>query len=162
MTKRRWTDEQLIQAIPKSITIADVLRELGMDPRGRNYRSIKRRVAALNLDISHFLGQAHKKGKPSKHVGTRPIKSLLVVGSDIMSSGLKERLLNEKLLEYKCKECGINDWNNRPLSLQLDHINGISDDNRLENLRLLCPNCHSQTPTFGGRNLKRNSGNGRS
>lgn len=155
MTKRRWTDEQLIQAIPKSITIADVLRELGMDPRGRNYRTIKRRVAALGLDTSHFLGQAHKKGKPSNHSGTRPIKSLLVIGSDIMSSGLKERLLNEKLLEYKCKECGINDWHDKPLSLQLDHINGNSDDNRLENLRLLCPNCHSQTPTFGGRKLKK-------
>jgi Zn finger protein HypA/HybF involved in hydrogenase expression len=71
-------------------------------------------------------------------------------------SHLKRRLIREHRLEAKCNECGIADWNNKPLSLQLDHINGQAKDNRLENLRLLCPNCHSQTETFAGRNCRRN------
>ena len=67
---------------------------------------------------------------------------------------LKERLVKEGILEYKCAECGISKWNNKPLSLHLDHINGINNDHRIENLRFLCPNCHSQTDTYAGKNRK--------
>jgi Zn finger protein HypA/HybF involved in hydrogenase expression len=65
-------------------------------------------------------------------------------------------ILRDKLIEYKCKECGIDEWRGKPLNLELDHINGINNDNRLENLRFLCLNCHSQTETYRGRN--RNTG----
>ena len=65
---------------------------------------------------------------------------------------MKARLIKEGYIEYKCAICGIKDWLGQPLSLQLDHINGINDDHRLENLRLLCPNCHSQTDTYAGKN----------
>ena len=68
---------------------------------------------------------------------------------------LKERLVKEKYLEYKCAECGITEWNGKPLSLHLDHINGINNDHRIENLRFLCPNCHSQTNTYAGKNKKK-------
>ena len=69
---------------------------------------------------------------------------------------LKERLIKEGILTKICSECGITDeWNNKPITLQLDHINGVRDDHRLENLRLLCPNCHSQTDTYCGRNKPR-------
>jgi 5-methylcytosine-specific restriction endonuclease McrA len=68
---------------------------------------------------------------------------------------LKSRLLKEKLIEYKCVKCGnTGEWQGEPLSLQLDHINGNNKDHRLENLRLLCPNCHSQTKTYSGKNSK--------
>jgi 5-methylcytosine-specific restriction endonuclease McrA len=60
--------------------------------------------------------------------------------------------VKENRLEYKCANCGIKEWNNLPLSLQLDHINGVNNDHRLENLRFLCPNCHSQTDTYSGKN----------
>jgi 5-methylcytosine-specific restriction endonuclease McrA len=67
---------------------------------------------------------------------------------------LKARLVKAGLLENSCHSCGLEDWQGRPLSMHLDHINGVPDDNRLENLRMLCPNCHSQTPTYGGRNAR--------
>ena len=84
-----------------------------------------------------------------------PISELLVIGRKTSNDYLKKRLLREGLIENKCSECGINTvWNNKNLNLQLDHVNGINNDNRIENLRLLCPNCHSQTVTFGSRNKK--------
>lgn len=67
----------------------------------------------------------------------------------------RRRLFEEGLLRYECYECGISDWFGERLPLHLDHINGMRNDHRLENLRMLCPNCHSQTKTFGGRNIKR-------
>ena len=72
-------------------------------------------------------------------------------------SHLKMRLVKAGLLNNRCELCGISDWLGKPLNIHIDHINGIKNDNRLENLRMLCPNCHSQTPTFSGRNVKRRS-----
>ena len=67
----------------------------------------------------------------------------------------KRKLVRDGILDYRCIECGISEWRGRPLAIQIDHINGIRDDWRIDNLRMLCPNCHSQTPTFAGRNVKR-------
>jgi 5-methylcytosine-specific restriction endonuclease McrA len=65
---------------------------------------------------------------------------------------LKNRLIKEKILENICSECGLNEWNNKPINLELDHINGVRTNHKLENLRLLCPNCHSQTDTYRSKN----------
>lgn len=108
----------------------------------------------MNLDITHF----NKYSKASLAKRNRPLEEILVENSNYTNnSSLKKRLLEEGLLKYECYECHISEWNGKPLSLQLDHINGNNSDNRLENLRFLCPNCHSQTETFSGRNASHKS-----
>lgn len=82
-----------------------------------------------------------------------PLKSLLIKNGNYTRSRLRKRLIEEGLLENKCNCCGIGpEWNGQKLTLQLDHINGVSNDNRLKNLRILCPNCHSQTDNYGEHN----------
>jgi hypothetical protein len=87
-----------------------------------------------------------------------PIENLLVEDRPTHRLNLKRRLLREGLKEDRCEECGIDEWLGLPLALALHHVNGDPADNRLDNLRLLCPNCHSQTPNFAGRNSRHRRG----
>lgn len=149
-------DEQLIKKyIEESTTIADVLRKLNLDPRGRNYKIVNDVIRKFSLNVSHFTGKAHCKNTKRKSV---PWDEVLVENSStILHASRKKRLIKEGLLQPKCynENCGISSWLGKELSLQLDHINGNSSDHRIENLRLLCPNCHSQTETFAGKNIKK-------
>ena len=141
------SEKELRQIVINSITYAEIMRKLGYTAnRGNSYKGVKDRINSLGIDISHFKGQSHGKSDNSRY----SLKEILVEESNYSNiSSLKRRLLKENLLEYKCKICEISDkWQNKKLVLQLDHINGNNRDNRLENLRFLCPNCHSQTSTF--------------
>jgi DNA-directed RNA polymerase subunit RPC12/RpoP len=119
----------------------------------------------LGLAFSTFKSYAKKLGmyKPIDNVsgkGTyKPKKNLedVFLGKEhLVTSQLRNRLIREGYKEYKCERCGIDKWNGEKIGLELDHISGIRSDNSLENLRILCPNCHSQTHTFRGRNIANN------
>lgn len=153
--KTTYTEQEFIEVVKTNYSIASCLMALGLKQYGGNYKTFHAKIKYLNLDITHFTGQGHLKGKTHNWSNPKPLNKILVKNSTYLTtSSLKKRILKEGLLEYKCSECGIKEWNNKKLSLQLDHINGINDDNRIENLRLLCPNCHSQTETYTGKNIK--------
>ena len=99
-------------------------------------------------------GKAVKRGDINPRTRRWPLERILAESKSRWS--IKRRLIEAGLLRNECDECGLRSWKGRPLSIQLDHRNGVGDDHRLENLRMLCPNCHSQTPTFGTRNRKQN------
>lgn len=144
-------------AVRKSETIGGVLSLLGLRSAGGNYRAIKEyaRIHGIKLPDG-----AKIRNEKLRMVGKRlikPLQEILVENSSYNNRySLKKRLLEAGLLKNHCYFCGLKSvWNGKPLSLQLEHSNGVFDDNRLSNLKLLCPNCHSQTKTFGGGNRTR-------
>lgn len=139
-------DEQFAQAVSVSRTLAEVADRVGMRTRW----GARQRIDRLGLDAAHFRGQGWRRGKG------RPLADVLVDGVSLSHTAwLRQRLVREGLKEHNCEVCGLTEWNGLPIPLELDHINGRRDDNRLENLRLICPNCHAQTPTYRGRNIGR-------
>jgi len=153
MRKRKYTDQQFIDAVQSSQSISEVLSKLGLAMAGGSYKLFHLRVKNLNLDTSHFTGQAHLKGKTHNWNYKIPIEDILIDDSDYQTRKLKVRLIKEDLIENVCAICGISSWNQKPITLELHHINGKSNDHRLINLQLICPNCHSQTDTFRGKNI---------
>ena len=143
------SDEEFKKIIQQSNTYSDCLRALGLGTAGGSSTDIlKRRIAELKCPIDHF-NQKNKKSYQARYT----LDEILVENSTYANiSRLKIPLVNENRLEYKCAICGLTQWLDKPISLQLDHINGINNDHRIENLRFLCPNCHSQTDTFAGKN----------
>lgn len=150
--------EILRKLIKGSSSLHSVLKKIGVASPTGNYIRLKQRLKEEGIDYSHItLGINSTKGK--KIISNRKkkkLKYLLVKNSNCSRGYLKRRLLKEKVLEEKCVICGLLPyWNNKKLMLILDHENGIYNDHRLKNLRLLCPNCNSQTKTFAGRNVKK-------
>lgn len=155
--RRRYTDEEIINAVRCRFSIAQVLKILRLSPTGCNCKAMQAHFARLALDASHFTGQGHLKGKRHTWTPKRPLAEILVVNSTYVgTSHLKARLLKEGVLVNHCYECGMAPlWQGKPLVLIFDHNNGDHSDNRLDNLRLLCPNCNSQQGTFAGKNKGR-------
>lgn len=149
MTRKRVSNEQMIQTVREANCIKDVLKRLGMAQSGGNYKTIKRCIERYGLDTSHF----SKLGfQPGHNCATKLLdEEVFVINGNYNRFKLKTRILKDHLLPEICSRCGILEWQGEKLSLHLDHINGIRNDNRLENLRFLCPNCHSLTETYCGK-----------
>jgi Zn finger protein HypA/HybF involved in hydrogenase expression len=151
MSKRTWSNNDLIMAVKNSETISEVINALCITHNSRNVATVNKYINNLNLDTGHWKSQAPTKEKIAELLP----EQVFIVNSTFSKTNLRWKILKYKLLSYQCAECGLQPiWNNKSLSLQLDHINGIGNDNRLENLRFLCPNCHSQTETYAGSNNK--------
>lgn len=150
------TDEQFVELIKSSTNISEVLFKLGYSTKGNSwgFSQIRRRMDDLNIDASSFKGKSAIAEKRKETVLTAEM--LFKENCKHNRNCLRRFIIKNNLLPYKCAICGAVEWNGKTLSLELDHINGINNDNRLENLRFLCPNCHSQTTTYGSRNQQRN------
>lgn len=145
--------EDLLNLVKESMSYKEVLNFFCLENKGNNFKTLRQRMLEDKIDFTHF--KKRKDYLKSAQEAT-PYKNILIVNCSFNRTYLKNRLLKDGLLKNECVICGqLPMWNDKPLSLQLNHINGISDDNRIENLRILCPHCHSQTENFAGKNKHR-------
>ena len=150
---RRYTDQDLRQAVVTCSSIRAVLRAIGLVPAGGNYELVKKRIRGLNLDTSHFTGQGHLRGR-SHPYRTRPLAEVLTNGKLENTWRLKARLLQEGLKAHRCECCGRARWMGLSIPLELHHRDGERTNNALANIELLCPNCHALTGSYRGRKKK--------
>lgn len=158
----KYTKQLLEQHAEKVKSFSALLRSLGLRDVGGNFRHIQRRCRYFNVDTSHFTGQGWSRGATAadNEIVAQIAKKLSLSSEEIFAENSRANLSNpryrqmaiEQGVSYVCEKCN-NDgvWMQRKLTLHLDHRNGISNDNRICNLRFLCPNCHQQTPTWGHR-----------
>ncbi|MEX2514996.1 MAG: HNH endonuclease signature motif containing protein [Candidatus Paceibacterota bacterium] len=154
--RRSWTQKDLEKAVQTSYSFRQVIKKIGLVPAGGNYAQVKKYIKEYDLDTSHFKGKGWSKGMMGVGSYLLSLDEILVKDSSYQSYKLKKRLFKAGLKKPECEKCG---WAERSkdgrLPLELDHMNGDSRDNRLENLQILCPNCHSLQPTHRGRNQNR-------
>jgi hypothetical protein len=146
----RSSDAEVEVAVAASFSFAETLRRLGYCHSGANWKTLKKRVAELGISTDHFdpFATARKRGAARRI----PLEEILVEESTFSRTNLKQRLYEAGLKERRCELCGQDEqWNGRRISLIIDHINGVRDDNRLENLRIICPNCAAGLDTHCGR-----------
>lgn len=143
----KLSDKDFAEIVAKSSTIKEVSEALGYSSSRSARKRTSARIERMGLNTKHFRNWVQ--------YGMVPTIELLVKNSSINNQTVKKRVLKEGLLKNECSECGNKGFHNGlPLVLHMDHVDGDKTNNELINLRMLCPNCHSQTKTFGGRNIR--------
>ena len=154
---RKYTKEILEAIVSESFSIRQVLQKLGLKEAGGNYQNIKVRIKNFEIDTSHFHGQTWNKGK--KWSKTKDISDKLVQhstyssGLPISSYRLKNQLIRLGYKQHICEKCNNVEWLGEIIPLELHHVNGNRFDNRIENIQLLCPNCHALTDNYRAKNM---------
>ena len=163
MSLRKYDKEWLEELCKDSYSLAEVLRKAGRKQAGGNQDTLKKKIAEFGIDTSHFTGMLWSKGKTkenderlmrdSLNKEKYSLDKVFCENSPVTQRVLRGYVERHSMVEYKCQTCGCDGhWQNSIISLELDHINGENTDNRLENLRYLCPNCHALTETYRGKN----------
>lgn len=163
MGLQKYTKEWLEELCKNSYSLAEVLRKAGRKPGGGSQATLKKKIEEFNIDTSHFTGQLWNKGKTkedderiaqqSSNREKYSLEEIFIENSPVTQKVMRGYVERHNLLEYKCVKCGCDgNWQGGLISLEIDHINGDNKDNRLSNLRYLCPNCHALTDTYRGKN----------
>jgi Zn finger protein HypA/HybF involved in hydrogenase expression len=148
MKLNELSKEQIIKTLQESTSYGEFLTNLGYSQSGNAYKFTKKYLDSIGVNYNVFTKKTWSNAELSN-------EEVFKINNPFDNKALKTKILKHKLLVYECAECNnTGEWNGKILSLHLDHINGDNKDNRLENLRFLCPNCHSQTPTYAGKNNK--------
>ncbi len=148
-----WQENNLNEIVKNSNSYIDCLKKLGFHNFGSSYNTLKKYIKKYNIDNSHFIdGEEHIKNLSKK----TDLSLILIENSNFGSNHLKNRLYKEEIKKRECELCGQGEeWNGKHMSLILDHINGVNNDNRLENLRIVCPNCNATLETHCKGNYKK-------
>ena len=154
MNKNVISKEEAEKIVKECYSIADFCRKVGWQPRGDNYKIFHKYVKQYNLDTSHFTGNKTNLNN-LLNVGISK-KEFFKKDKLIKACDIKKKIFKEGLKENKCEICGLTEWLNNPIKLQIHHIDGDHMNNEIENIQLLCPNCHSQTENYAGRKNKKN------
>ena len=148
---KQYSIEDVKRAVKENLSMAGVLRQIGLRPVGGNYKTIHRLIQENGMDVSHFTGQGWNVGLKFRPKPVLSEEEIFVRDSNYKCSWrLRERYKQITGITC-CENCGLSVWQNQSIPLEIHHINGINTDNRLENLRLLCPNCHALTNNYRGR-----------
>lgn len=153
-------ENEIIKIIKESVNKHQSLMKLGWDTRTVGYRKLNKFILINNVNITHFETRSQQMKRQGLIFSKKiPLSNILISRSTYSNTTkLKKKLYDEGLKERICEKCGQDEnWNNEKISLILDHINGIHDDNRIENLRIVCPNCNATLPTHCGKNMKKKS-----
>lgn len=152
--KYKLSEEELLLIVKTSYSLREVLIKSGLAPKGGNYKIMKNRLRLINADCSHFDKRNWRYGKKFPLEKTKP-ELIFRNNSRATSYRVKQLLFEYKHKEKTCEVCGLREWLDRPIPLEVHHLDGNSHNNELQNLQILCPNCHSLTDNYRGKKLKK-------
>jgi hypothetical protein len=157
MYRHDWSRDRLATLVAESYSYAQVLKKLNIVPAGGNYATLDKHIRSYGLNTEHFKGQGWNTDRTFP-VNRVRLESKLRLGVPVNSTTLKCQLIKTGHFKAQCYKCRLVEWNGLPIPLELEHVNGDRFDNRLNNLTLLCPNCHAQTSTYRGKNIRVSGG----